>query len=173
MRKNWRVFVILAIIASLFVTGCGGAGGEKSKEAGGESKNVEVEAKAIEEKVLEGDSAFKSVAEEYASKPSTETLEGLTKFADEQDAELTKLGVEAANLAAGAGEEAEPVDKAVGTVTEAKSLVGKLKTACQTSAKVLEAEEPDATKYLATVKGVTEAIKALEEFYAKAKEGGE
>jgi len=175
VRKNWRVFIILAIIASLFVAGCGG-GGESSTESGGEQSGVALKVKDVEEKIAEGKSAFESAAEAYASEPSTKTLTGLVDFAKKQEEELTALGVEAANIAAEAKEEseAEPVNEAVTKITEAQSLMEELSTQAEASLKELKAKKTDAAKYLETVTGVKEAIKALEEFYTGGEgEGGE
>lgn len=175
MSKNWRVFIIFALIASLFVAGCGG-GGEEAKEtgAGQGGEGVEAKAKIIEEKVLEMESSFKTVADAYTSDPSTETLKGLVDYAHKQDEELTKLGVEAANLAAGleAEGEAEPVDKAVEEVTKAKEAMEELSKQAETSLKALESKSPNAEQYLETVKGVKEAITAAEAFFAGGEGGG-
>jgi len=183
VSKNWRVVLILAIIASLFVAGCSGGGasteGEAAKEAGagGEGVNVEQKVKSVEEKILESEEAFKKVAEEYASKPSTETLAGLATFADEQAKELDALGVEAANIEAEReGEEgAEPVAAAVELVEEGKGLAKELKKNAEASLKELEAKDLSASKYLASITNVKTSIESFEEFYKKAKgeEGGE
>ncbi len=183
MRKNWRVVLILAIIASLFVAGCSGGGATKTEstgaeEAGAESESVKVEqkVKAVEKKILESEKAFEKAAEDYAGKPSTETLEGLVRFSDELTKELDVLGVEAANIEAErTGEEgAEPIAAAVDLIEEGKALAKELKKNAEASMKELEAKDLQASKYLGTISNVKASIEAFEEFYAKAKgeEGG-
>lgn len=163
MRKNWRVFFILALIASLLVAGCGGGAGTQVKPGGIESK-----AKDLDAKILKSESRFKKVAEAYKSNPSTETLTGLVDFAAAEKDEFTKLGVQAANLTAGVEEaEAEPATKVMEKIAEAKSLLEELGKAAEASKAALEAPKPDEVKYMDTVTAVKESIKATEEFYAK------
>lgn len=171
MRKNWRIFIILAIIASLFVAGCSAGGGEKAKEGGTGSVDIKAKAKEIDDKVLAGEVELTKLAEEYSSEPSTQTLTALIDFAKKQEEEFTVLGVEAANLAAAAPKEAdaEPAAKSVELITEAKAIMEELVTAAETSMKALEEKKPEAEKYLETINGVKESLKAAEEFYKEKK----
>ncbi|RJQ52820.1 MAG: hypothetical protein C4521_09215 [Actinobacteria bacterium] len=175
MRKNWRVVLILAIIASLFLAGCGGGGEKTEGETGsGEgSTGIATEVKEVDEKVMEGKEAFEKVAEEYKSKPSTETLQALVDFAEEQNKELDKLGIEGANIAAEAKEEAEaePVTAVVEKIEEAKALMKELGENAEASLEALEEKEPEPSKYLGTIENLKATLEELEKFYAGGEEG--